>query len=149
MVILWRARCIFSVVNRLGLNTDITAFASEQGSHKWNGNVRTPKGKAHYLWQQIIMCQLAIPISNTFLLYLSSDLKDKNYEFPRVEYRRASSSITKDRLSNCFPPVLVKEEGFASQNTLLSLTLLGRIFCLFFAWPRPAPASTGQNIPGN
>jgi len=82
------------------------------------------------------MCQLAIPISNTGVLYLSPDLKDKKYEFLRVEYRRASSSITKDHLINCFPPVLVKKEGFASQSTLLSLTLLGRIFCLL-SLPHP------------
>lgn len=43
--ILWQPRWVFSIVSRLGLNTDITAFASRQGSHKWNWNVRTLKCK--------------------------------------------------------------------------------------------------------
>lgn len=53
--ILWQARWISSVVNRLGWNTDITAFASRQGSHKWNWNIRTLKCKV-CVCSNILLC---------------------------------------------------------------------------------------------
>lgn len=39
---------------------------SKEGSHKWNGNVKTLQRKAH-IWQQRTMCQLSVTISNTVL----------------------------------------------------------------------------------